>query len=70
MNVYIDGEYVRTISTWWPFVRERHLYIASGLENGQHSVRFEAIGDVSSYNTSQKSMLQIISIIVAKEKEH
>lgn len=70
MNVYIDGEYVRTISTWWPFARERHLYIASGLENGQHSVRFEAIGDVSSYNTSQKSMLQIISIIVAKEKEH
>lgn len=70
MNVYIDGEYVRTLSTWWPFTRERHLYIASGLENGRHSVRFEAIEDVSLRNTSQKTMLQIISIIVAKEKEN
>ncbi|MEH7884932.1 GDSL-type esterase/lipase family protein [Bacillus sp. JJ1609] len=69
MNVYIDGEYVRTLSTWWPFARERHLYIASGLEDGHHSVRFEAIEDVSTKNTSQNSLLQIISIIVAKEKE-
>ncbi|MGA9228385.1 MAG: GDSL-type esterase/lipase family protein [Mesobacillus sp.] len=69
MNVYIDGEYVRTLSTWWPFFRERHLYIASGLEDGHHSVRFEAIEDVSARSTSQNSLLQIISIIVAKEKE-
>ena len=70
MNVYIDGEFVRTISTWWPFARERHLYIASGLENGHHSVKFEAIEGISSGNPSNKTMLQIISIIVAKEKEH
>lgn len=69
MNVYIDGEFVRTLSTWWPFSRERHLYIASGLEDGHHLVRFEATEDVSIRNTSHNSLLQIISIIVAKEKE-
>jgi lysophospholipase L1-like esterase len=69
MNVYIDGEYVRTMSTWWPFSRERYLYIASGLENKKHIVRFEAEEDVSVKNPSTLRMLQISSIIVAETKE-
>lgn len=68
MNVFIDGEYVRTVSTWWPFTRERYLYIASGLESGRHTVRFETLKDASIRNTSEKSIIQISSIIVAKEK--
>lgn len=70
MNVYIDGEYARTMSTWWPIVRERHLYISSGLKNGPHTVRFEMIEDVSAKNTSQPSILQISSIIAAKKKDN
>ncbi|HAQ06251.1 MAG TPA: SGNH/GDSL hydrolase family protein [Bacillus bacterium] len=69
MDVFIDGEYVRTISTWWPFARERQIYIASGLDNGRHTVRFEAIEDVSANNISKKSVIQIFSIIVASERE-
>lgn len=70
MKVYIDGEYMTTMSTWWPFVCERHLYITSGLEDRPHVVRFEMIKDVSARNTSRKSLLQISSIIVAKEKDN
>jgi lysophospholipase L1-like esterase len=70
MKVYIDGKYMTTMSTWWPFVRERHLYISSNLEKGSHVVRFEMISDVSARNTSRQSILQISSIIVAKEKEN
>lgn len=70
MNVYIDGEYVRTLSTWWPFTRERYLYIASGLENGHHTVRFEVIEDVTASNKSEKSVVKISSIIVAKAKRN
>lgn len=69
MDVYIDGEYVRTLSTWWPFSRKRHIYIASGLSNGRHTVRFEAIDDVSANNISQKSVLRIFSIIVEGDRE-
>ena len=67
VNVYIDGQYVRTLSTWWPFAKERYIYIASGLENGQHTVLFESLKDVSAQNKSKKSVIQILSIIVAKE---
>ena len=66
LRVYIDGDYVRTISTWWPFTRERYLYIASGLDTGRHTVRFETAENTSPYNKSEKSVIQISSIIIAK----
>lgn len=69
MKVYIDGEYVRTLSTWWPFTRERYLYVASGLEKGSHTVRFEALNQVHANNTNGTSIIQIVSIIVAKDEE-
>lgn len=69
LKVLIDGEYVTTLSTWWPFTRERYLYIASGLEKGRHTVRFETLGKTSSNNTSEKSVNQISSIIVAKDEQ-
>lgn len=69
LKVYIDGEYVRTLSTWWPFTRERYQYIASGLEKGRHTVRFETLGTASTKSIREKSMIQISSIIVAKEEK-
>jgi lysophospholipase L1-like esterase len=70
LKVYIDGEYVRILSTWWPFTRERYLFIASGLDKGRHTVRFEAVETPSPNNTSDKSVIQISSIIVAKDKKN
>ncbi|WP_102263299.1 SGNH/GDSL hydrolase family protein [Mesobacillus jeotgali] len=70
LRVYIDGEYVRTLSTWWPFTRERYLYVASGLDNGRHTVRFETAENSSLNNTNEKSVIQISSIIVAKDKKN
>jgi lysophospholipase L1-like esterase len=70
MKVYIDGKYYSTLSTWWPFTRERYLYIASGLDKGRHTVRFETAGNSSSNNTSDHSAIQISSIIVAREKKN
>lgn len=67
MNVYIDGEYIRTLSTWWPFSRERYIYLASGLENTRHTVRFEAVKEKSGSNTEGGSLLTIASIIVEKQ---
>jgi len=69
LRVYIDGEYIRTISTWWPFTRERYLYIASGLDKGQHTVRFETAEKTSPNNSSEQQITQISSIIVAKDKK-
>jgi lysophospholipase L1-like esterase len=69
MKVHIDGEYVRTLSTWWPFTRERYLYVASGLEKGRHTVRFEAVENASPNKTSKTPVIQIASIIVAKDKK-
>jgi lysophospholipase L1-like esterase len=69
VRVLIDGEYVTTLSTWWPFTRERYLYIASGLEKGRHTVRFETLGTTSTNNTSEKSNVQISSIIAAKDEQ-
>ncbi|MBS8264567.1 SGNH/GDSL hydrolase family protein [Mesobacillus boroniphilus] len=69
LKVYIDGEYVRTISTWWPFTRERYLYIASGLDNGGHTVRFETAENAYPNTPTEKTVIQIQSIILANVKK-
>ncbi|CAH0347359.1 SGNH/GDSL hydrolase family protein [Bacillus sp. CECT 9360] len=64
INVYIDRKFVTAISTWWPFERERYLYIASGLSDGPHTVRLEVSGGKSRNNVSENSIIQVASIIV------
>ncbi|CAM3898878.1 SGNH/GDSL hydrolase family protein [Mesobacillus zeae] len=66
MNVYVDGEYVRTMSTWWPFPRERNLYVTSGLEQGKHTARFEVINDVSPHNSQGIGTIQISSVFMSE----
>lgn len=68
VNVYIDDEYIRTVSTWWPFERERYLYITSGLEDRSHTARFEVVKEVSERNRSQQTLVQITSVIMSKER--
>ncbi|WP_158555848.1 SGNH/GDSL hydrolase family protein [Peribacillus glennii] len=63
VKVYIDGEFVTAISTWWPFHRERQLYLASSLSEGKHTVRFEVSGNKPRHNTTGSSVIRISSII-------
>ena len=35
MDVFIDGQFVRRISTWWPIRRERMIYITSDLPDSR-----------------------------------
>lgn len=69
VNVYIDDKFHTKISTWWPFQRERYLYISSGLDDGLHTVRFEVTGDSSSNNVSNQSVVRLSSIIMSKKME-
>ncbi|RUQ32858.1 SGNH/GDSL hydrolase family protein [Peribacillus cavernae] len=69
IKVYIDGKFVTSMSTWWPFASERNLYIANGLSNGVHTVRFEVSGGKSHNNISNDSMTRISSIIVSKSSK-
>ncbi|MBR8645447.1 hypothetical protein KEH51_18720 [[Brevibacterium] frigoritolerans] len=30
VNVWIDGNEITTLNTWWPFARERYLFVTNG----------------------------------------
>lgn len=62
-DVYLNGKWITEISTWWPFERERYLYIASGLENKKHTVVFVSKGEKSINNTTDHHTVAISSII-------
>jgi lysophospholipase L1-like esterase len=66
VNVIIDGEFYTSLSTWWPFERERYLYISNGLSNDLHTVRFEVTGEKSERNISDESVIRLSSIILRK----
>ncbi|MGN1401073.1 MAG: GDSL-type esterase/lipase family protein [Bacillus sp. (in: firmicutes)] len=66
VDVWIDGEHYTTMSTWWPFVRERYLYISSGLQPGYHSVRFEVTGETTNKLAAGESSVRLSSIIKRK----
>ncbi|MGN8841793.1 GDSL-type esterase/lipase family protein [Niallia sp. HCP3S3_B10] len=63
MDVFIDDNYETTISTWWPFKKERSLYVTSGLTNKDHTVKFQISADKSRYNITDQQLIQISSII-------
>ncbi|AIE60432.1 SGNH/GDSL hydrolase family protein [Bacillus methanolicus] len=67
MNVFLDDQYYTTISTWWPVDQIRHLYIASGLDEGKHRVKFVVTGEKSLNHVTEKTDVKISSIIVAKK---
>jgi len=66
VTVFIDGKKTAEFSTWWPFARERFIYVASSLPEGQHTVRFEVSGKRSAYNESNQSIVRIAAIITKK----
>lgn len=68
IKVFIDGKLVTAISTWWPFERERYLYVTSGLSGGIHTVRFEVSGKESRNNISENANIRISSIIVDESR--
>ncbi|PLS16245.1 SGNH/GDSL hydrolase family protein [Bacillus sp. M6-12] len=65
-NVYIDDKFITSLSTWWPFEKERSLYIASSLADGPHNIRIEVSERKSPYTKTAKSFIRISSIISNK----
>ncbi|MBM7692531.1 lysophospholipase L1-like esterase [Peribacillus deserti] len=63
VNVYVDNIFVAKMNTWWPFKRERIQYIANGLSDGPHTVRFEVTGEKPSANKSRDAYFRVSSIL-------
>ncbi|MDQ0184057.1 GDSL-type esterase/lipase family protein [Cytobacillus kochii] len=63
LDIYIDGQPVRTLSTWWPLEKERYLYISSGLEKGIHQVTLTVSKQKSIFNESGKAEIFLSTII-------
>ncbi|WP_285766050.1 SGNH/GDSL hydrolase family protein [Peribacillus sp. SI8-4] len=63
VNVWIDGNEVTTLNTWWPFARERYIYITNGLPPGTHTVRFEVAGKIKALDHGTLPSVRIASII-------
>ncbi|WP_257964222.1 SGNH/GDSL hydrolase family protein [Bacillus sp. UMB0728] len=68
LDVFIDGQYYTTLSTWWPFERKRALYAASGLPDGPHTIRFVVKGEQSLQSLLTYSSVSISSIIVPEKQ--
>jgi lysophospholipase L1-like esterase len=68
LDVFIDGQYYTTLSTWWPFERKRALYVASGLSDGPHTIRFVVKGEQSLQSLLTYSSVSISSIIVPEKQ--
>jgi len=61
--VYIDGKFVRNVSTWWPIQKNRMLYIASGLTNEEHTVTFVFTGKAPANKSVKQPAMSISSIV-------
>lgn len=67
VDVYIDGEFYTTLSTWWPIVKERYLYISNNLTPGLHTIRFVTTGDASINNVTSRNVVRLSSIILNRK---
>ena len=67
VDVYIDDEFYTTLSTWWPLVKERYLYISNNLTPGLHTIRFVTTGDASINNVTSKNVVRLSSIILNRK---
>ncbi|QNU04326.1 SGNH/GDSL hydrolase family protein [Peribacillus butanolivorans] len=61
--VFIDGNEITSLNTWWPFARERYLFITNGLSPGSHTVRFEVTGRTMASDLTTLPYVRISSII-------
>ncbi|PLR77258.1 SGNH/GDSL hydrolase family protein [Bacillus sp. V3-13] len=68
MDVYIDGAYHGSISTWWPFNKMRNLFIASRLDDRSHTVKFVVKAERSANNITKRADIAISSIITAEKQ--
>ena len=65
MDVFVDGQFIRRVSTWWPINRERTLYLTSDLSDGEHEVTFIVTGTKSAKNKiMDHPIVQLSSIVV------
>ena len=65
-DIYIDNQFHSTISTWWPFQRERYIYLANNLGEGIHELSIVPTGSYSTNSTTNETYIRVSGII---EKE-
>ena len=65
VDVFIDGRYYRTINTNWPLVKERYIFIATGLEPGNHQIEFITNDRGLRFNGLDEKPFQLAGIITA-----
>lgn len=65
IDVFIDQQYIRTLSTKWPVQKHRVLYIESQLPAGEHEVTFVYSNKNSTLKKKQPK-IQISSILLYK----
>ncbi|WP_148629814.1 SGNH/GDSL hydrolase family protein [Bacillus sp. E214] len=65
-DIYIDDQFHSTISTWWPFQKERYIYLANNLGEGTHELKIVPTGLQSKHNSTNASYIRISGIL---EKE-
>ena len=68
-DIYIDNQFHSTISTWWPFQRERYIYLANNLSEGTHELSIVPTGSYSTNSTTNESYIRV-SGIIEKETNH
>ncbi|OCA90829.1 hypothetical protein A8F94_02850 [Bacillus sp. FJAT-27225] len=68
VEVAIDGKPAGTLSTWWPFEKNRYNYIASSLGDGSHTIRFNFTGNRLSSDTKDGNPSVKISAIVVEKQ--
>ncbi|WP_053366851.1 SGNH/GDSL hydrolase family protein [Bacillus sp. FJAT-27245] len=67
VEVIIDGKSFGTVSTWWPFKRERAIFLASSLEKGPHRIRFIPTGKMSIHGSPAAKPSVLIKAIIAEK---
>ncbi|MFJ7847695.1 GDSL-type esterase/lipase family protein [Peribacillus sp. NPDC097264] len=68
VDVFIDGKLNTSLHTWWPFARERYLFIANGLSPGPHTVRFVVSGRETSKDLPTTHVR--LSSIITNDSNH
>ncbi|RHW42259.1 SGNH/GDSL hydrolase family protein [Neobacillus notoginsengisoli] len=69
VDVFIDGKHAAILTTWWPFKRERSIYIASTLSVGSHKIRFVHTGESSHPDGSGTSPSVFIKGIIVEKPD-
>lgn len=62
MDVYIDGQRIKTVSGYNPTIRFMKIFVTSGLQYGKHTVKIESLGEKAKTPTGEDSKGTMVRI--------